>query len=208
MNEAATLSLRTIVGACTGIVISTASDICLFESETASKRTFVGARFGSVTFALKRNTVGASRCADWVVTSPPSNLMLASVTHRVVTPSLSAKFCRTTARNSTSSPSRKKRGNARSIRSGFDIFTVCGRVAAELIHLGLADRHDAICGQVIRRDEFERDLAVSASLQTALPKRESAKFFANIFDVRDRFLSAIADDESFWVKLSLARFSI
>src|SRR5262245_32778437 len=84
LNEAATLSLRTIVGACTGIVISTASDICLFEFETASKRTFVGARFGSVTFALKRNTVGASRCAGCVVTSPPSNLTFASVTHRAV----------------------------------------------------------------------------------------------------------------------------
>ena len=79
----------------------------------------------------------------------------------------------------------------------FRYFHRLGRVAAELIHLGLADRHDAICGQVIWRDEFERDLTVSASLQIALPKRESAKFFANIFDVRDRFLSAIADDESF-----------
>src|SRR4030095_12634 len=87
LNEAATLSLRTIVGACTGIVISTASDICLFEFETASQRPVPGARSGSVIFALKRTTVGASRCADWVVTSPPSDLTFESVTHRVVTPS-------------------------------------------------------------------------------------------------------------------------
>ena len=70
-------------------------------------------------------------------------------------------------------------------------------IAAELIRLGLADRHDAICGQVIRRDELECHSAVSPCFQTALPIRESAKFFANIFDVRNHFLSAIADDESF-----------
>src|SRR4029453_2241511 len=52
-------------------------------------------------------------------------------------------------------------------------------------------------GQVTRRDEFEFPSAVRACFQAALPKRESAKFFPNILNVRDRFLSAIADDESF-----------
>ena len=79
----------------------------------------------------------------------------------------------------------------------FRYFHRLSRIAAKLIRLGLADRHDAICRQIIRRNEFEFHSAVSACFQATLPKRESAKFFANIFDVRDHFLSAIADDESF-----------
>src|SRR5204863_6412119 len=98
VNEPATLSLRTIVGGSTRSVISTASDILLLDFDTASKRIFAWARSTSATFALNRNTVGASRCADCVALSPPSNFKFASVIQRAVISSLSAKFSRTTAR--------------------------------------------------------------------------------------------------------------
>ena len=41
-----------------------------------------------------------------------------------------------------------------------------------MIRLGVPDRHDAICGQVIWSHEFERNFAISAGFQIALPKSE------------------------------------
>src|SRR5437667_7510905 len=83
-NEPATLSLRTIVGACTGSVIATTSDILAFEFETAWNRIFAGRRSASVTFALKRNTVGASRRDDWVTASAATSFSCAYVKQRAV----------------------------------------------------------------------------------------------------------------------------
>ena len=79
------------------------------------------------------------------------------------------------------------------------------RIRSELIRLRLADGHDAIRGQIIRSDEFKSDLAVSVSFQTALPIRQCAKLFADIFDVRDRFLAAVADRESFLRQTELGK---
>ena len=155
---------------------------------------------------MKRKTVGASRWPSASHDRRRAVSTFASVTQRAVISSLSAKFSRTTARNSTSSPSRKNRGSAALIRSGFDIFTVCARIAAKLVRFRFADRDDAIGRQVIGRGEFKCDLAVSAGFQTPLPKGERAKFFAHIFYIRDRFFSAVADDESFLRQTALGEF--
>ena len=79
----------------------------------------------------------------------------------------------------------------------FGYFDCLRCVTAELIRFRLAYCHDAIGRQVIRRDELKIHLAISAGFQASLPVRESAKFFPNIFDIRERLLSAIADNESF-----------
>ena len=120
----ATLSLRTIVGGCTGNVSSTASDIFTSDFATASNRIFAGTRSTSTTFALNRNTVGASRLAVCVALPSVSSLQLASVTQRAVISSESENFCCTTARNSTSSPLRRKRGSAGLMSSGLETWTV------------------------------------------------------------------------------------
>ena len=71
-------------------------------------------------------------------------------------------------------------------------------VAAELIRLRLADRHDPVCSQVVGRHELEGHLTVSAGFQISLPKRERAKFLAHILGVLGRFLFPTpADGESF-----------
>ena len=70
-------------------------------------------------------------------------------------------------------------------------------VAAELIRFRLTDRDNAISREIIRRGEIESRFAISASLQTPLPERESPKFFARVGDVREGFFAAITDDESF-----------
>src|SRR5205823_10429230 len=55
-NGPATLSLRVIVGGCTGNVISIASDIFVSDFATASKRIFAGARSTSCTCRSEEHT--------------------------------------------------------------------------------------------------------------------------------------------------------
>src|SRR4029450_9269039 len=93
LKGTATLSLRTIVGGCTGKVSSTASDIFTSDFATASNRIFAGVRVTSTTVALNRNTVGASRWAVCVALLSTSSLQLASGTQRTVTSSESENFC-------------------------------------------------------------------------------------------------------------------
>src|SRR6266513_4763417 len=84
VNEPAILSLRTIVGGCTGKVSSTASEIFGSDLATTSKRILAGARSTSSTLALNRKTVGASRLAVCFALVSPTSLQLASVTQRAV----------------------------------------------------------------------------------------------------------------------------
>ena len=66
-----------------------------------------------------------------------------------------------------------------------------------MIGLRLPDCDNAICRQVIRRGEFKPGLPVGAGFQAPLPKRQSAKFFADILNIRNGFLSAVTNSESF-----------
>ena len=108
-------SFTRIVRGSTGSVTSTES-AAFSEPVDATSNRIVTLEISCPTFAGKRTTAGASLSAESSARSGPPSASPVAV-QRTTSFSFAANFCRATARSSIASPSRRKRGNAGSMRS-------------------------------------------------------------------------------------------
>ena len=169
---------------------------CRIGSAAAVKRTLIGLRSGSFTFALKRRTQGALREAVPVSVGARGQFTAIAREQRAVTGAESAKLCLTTARSSIWSPSRTKRGSAGIDQERLRYFYCCIGVAAELVGDRLADGDNAVSGQVIRGLKVECGFAIGIRLEAGIPVGEGAEFLAKTVGIAVLSSTAIANNEA------------